>query len=697
MADINEWMKKVGIKQVQPSIENSPLMDRTLAQDARQNYIDNNKKQMEQRLAERARQAKQATDTARQEAINTLYPEKGTSKFQRTLQDGIHQYKIKNPKAFQTIIDGLKKGSSASAKLGAMTELGKMIGKVGAVEGTIALKGIWDFLSNAWTEGSDLETLAIDALRGAKGIEQGIVGAVTKPFGVAGLGASGANIGAMSIGEKEAVEARNQRRKVNQMVKEQEDAEAIKAGLIAQGVDPLTAHQQAYGIDPNANIPKVNGRPTNQQDIAKAQGELEALQQQKAQTDAELAKEQALYDNAKMSYENRLREIQAQKAMASSGGNNNVPPATPPVMDDNNSNNNNNNVQSVQPAVVPDVVNRVGASVGMNTQDNNNNNDKIQDVQNTEDANVQQPVVDQQPTFEEQLQQSIINPTGNLSTEELSNRLADIANQYRQTAQNHYLYNGQAIDPTLGQYNIDENRLNYLAGIDRSRNMLGVQLPSAVDTEMKNAQQLYQARMGNQLGVPYENYITAMGERRKAELDSYSQQMNQQLELAKQQATTLSEKLKYLQAQEKLRQDTALGYAKIDADVQNNIRNNQTDIAVQDLSNQGMLTDRQMRELAETDRQNRLQPIQEQKATADLIEALSWVSDPNQRAWLVMTNPDLQMRLFGRRINPQNANDINALNAFVKGSYGIDMNNMGRVNQQQGLLQNIANRIRGNN
>ena len=285
---------------------------------------------------------------------------------------------------------------------------------------------------------------------------------------------------------------------------------------------------------------------------------------------------------------------------------------------------------------------------------------------------------------EAQALENFINPQGSISPSDILQNISQQYGDYRNAVQNDFRYGGQAIDPTIGQYNIDPRMLRMAMNADNYATMFGGQGGRA-KALYDNARLAYNARMGNELGMPYEQYTDAMLNRQEEDLKARAQQINDTLETYKQQATTSNERLKYLQEQAKLQQAYELKLREIEAQKEMNRATNQANIEKELYQQAGNIAVN-----------NANLGYRNTGATAQLLEALALAPNMNVQR-LFLSSPEAQATLFGRVLDMSNPSDKAAYDAAVRMLQGFNNqagNNDLTPQQKMGLLQRAANVFR---
>lgn len=273
--------------------------------------------------------------------------------------------------------------------------------------------------------------------------------------------------------------------------------------------------------------------------------------------------------------------------------------------------------------------------------------------------------------------------------------MAQLNNYYdkmNQLIQNDPRYSGQMVQPA-NQYNIDPRQLARYQSYDQFAKAFGVDGGMA-DLYQNQAVQNYQQQLANQVGVPYEDYINAMTERRKLGILSQQEQIENALKVQAAQATDMKSKLGYLQEMEKLRQETARALQKADIEGQYKLAEagltgeygNRREL----ISQQGQ-NFRQQQQLQD--------PYRQFKDLSTGLESLSYgLGGPKGIGNYALGLPEEARTVFALSPDYRVTNDV--INQMFPGSstYVPQVNNMQNAQQGgQGVLPWLSNVIRGNN
>lgn len=295
--------------------------------------------------------------------------------------------------------------------------------------------------------------------------------------------------------------------------------------LKAQGYDELTAWQMANGL------PVSNVAQTDQVAQQSAKSPTEKIDmKQKMQN--EVAKDTQNLPQASGNVEQFINNRIAQYGGYDGGAN--VPPADAAAA-------------SEQPAVPSQAV------IPTQVVDQ-------QDVQPTV-QNVQAP---DQVDYAQQIMN--MTPQGYVSSQDIMDKLNTAYANINQQINADPRYQGGVVQAN-NPYNIDEKELARLQRADQYMNAFGVQSDLAGQYAQQR-QVMYEQQMANQLGVPYQDYINATLEQRKARISNEAQQMEHVLTLQAQQATDMKTRLEAMNKIQELRDKTATEMYKAELDAQ---------------------------------------------------------------------------------------------------------------------------------
>lgn len=164
--------------------------------------------------------------------------------------------------------------------------------------------------------------------------------------------------------------------------------------------------------------------------------------------------------------------------------------------------------------------------------------------------------------------QQIMNmtPQGYVSSQDIMDKLNTAYTNINQQINTDSRYQGGVVQAN-NPYNIDEKELAKLQRADQYMSAFGVQSDLAGQYAQQR-QVMYEQQMANQLGVPYNDYINATLEQRKARISNEAQQMENVLKLQAQQATDMKTRLEAMNKMQQLRNDVATEMYKAELDAQ---------------------------------------------------------------------------------------------------------------------------------
>lgn len=152
-----------------------------------------------------------------------------------------------------------------------------------------------------------------------------------------------------------------------------------------------------------------------------------------------------------------------------------------------------------------------------------------------------------------QLQSGIDDPRNEqMSIPTMYNRLMDQYNELYNTIQNQDPRYQGSIQTPQNPYYIDPRQLESAQAANRNLAMLDYiqgrgPAPDQAGMMMNNAQQMYQAQLANQAGVPYADYQAAMLDRQKQMIAARAAQMEAQMQLALQNENNVFRKQQLIQ------------------------------------------------------------------------------------------------------------------------------------------------------
>lgn len=175
---------------------------------------------------------------------------------------------------------------------------------------------------------------------------------------------------------------------------------------------------------------------------------------------------------------------------------------------------------------------------------------------------------------------------GNLTSQDIRNRLDENYAAINQAIANDPRYRGEVVTPQ-NPYNMDIDRLRLLQNMDLSGQRLDwiqgrTNAPNSAALAQQQAQDLYRQQLANQVGVPYEDYINATTQRNVATIKQQADEAVNLLTTYATQTTDMGNKLKYLQEAQKIREDA-------NVKIQQELIKADTDLRKQQLANIGAM------------------------------------------------------------------------------------------------------------
>lgn len=161
-----------------------------------------------------------------------------------------------------------------------------------------------------------------------------------------------------------------------------------------------------------------------------------------------------------------------------------------------------------------------------------------------------------QDTLLTQLQSGVNDPRNEqMSIPTMYNRLMDQYNELYNTIQNQDPRYQGGIQTPQNPYYVDPRQLETAQARNRSLAMLDYiqgrgPAPDQAGMMMNNAQQMYQAQLANQAGVPYADYQAAMLDRQKQMIAAKAAQMEAQMQMALQSENNVFRKQQLIQQME---------------------------------------------------------------------------------------------------------------------------------------------------
>lgn len=220
----------------------------------------------------------------------------------------------------------------------------------------------------------------------------------------------------------------------------------------------------------------------------------------------------------------------------------------------------------------------------------------------------------------------------------------DLLNQYYNDIQqmisaNPY-YQGTAQTPN-NPYNVDPKQLEALTWMDQVQAAIGGGRGDRAQAYIDGQRQLYQQRMANQLGVPYEDYIRSTMAQQEQNIALRSKQLENELAMRAQESEDMATRLSALQELVKLREDTNRALDEIRLRGEYDLAQERLSQAGQDaraaLDANTRLIDRQMQIN---------DPNQRLRAQSQFYNSVGFL-DPNvQRAFIMGMPADMRAILF---------------------------------------------------
>ena len=202
---------------------------------------------------------------------------------------------------------------------------------------------------------------------------------------------------------------------------------------------------------------------------------------------------------------------------------------------------------------------------------NNGGGNNIVPLANTSTVQEQpmQPVTQNtQPQQQVDYAQQIIQmtPEGYVSAQDIMNKLNAAYANINQQISADPRYQGEVVQAN-NPYSIDEKELAKRQRFDEYMNAFGIE-SNMGEQYAKNRQVMYEQQMANQLGVPYNDYIDATLDQRKARIANEAQQIKSALKLQAQQATDMKARLDAVNKMQELRNNVAIEMHKAELDAQ---------------------------------------------------------------------------------------------------------------------------------
>lgn len=318
-----------------------------------------------------------------------------------------------------------------------------------------------------------------------------------------------------------------------------------------------------------------------------------------------------------------------------------------------------------------------------------------------------------------QMAQGIAQNQGYVTQQDIYNNLQKYNQMQAQAIGNNPYYGGDVIRAER-PYHINEAELASLQRQDQINARINALTGSNLNTNnaqqyLGNTQQMYQAQMANQAGVPYSDYITGMTERNTQMIEAAAKQRENELTFQLNQTNDMAKKLALYQEilknrsameqairTEKIKGSYELMKAGItgqyniaqeqtkgDYGLQEARLNNRTRLQEQLLQNQGALEVAKNNNLSEYRKQELIlsDPSKTIKSVADFMIALGYLNPTQQEAWIRSLSPEVQMRVFQRVLTPQ---EMTALFRFAQQSGGGQNGILNAIQRFRGLPANYG-------
>lgn len=511
--------------------------------------------------------------------------------------------------------------------------VGKISGPLGAIiTGAETIYGLNKVRENWDAEGADWRSRATDFQGAISPLTHLAAGATAGPIGaMVGAGTGSVNM-ANKLADAQAYRQQNAAR------------QRAEAELASYGFNPNVTNEEIMAmyhpeLQQTSSVAPV--QPPQQQINTPTQ---QVGTRQKMQN--EIATDTQNLPQASGNVEQFIKDQTAKYGGYNGGGMDNAPPESTPM----------GNGQPIQPTIVPTQQEQQVQPVVQNTQPQ------------------------QQVDYAQQIMQ--MTPEGYVSAQDIMDKLnAAYANINQQISVDPRYQGGvvQANNP----YNINEDRLRLAQ--QAAENYARLTNPSMVpDIMAQNAKVMYEQQMANQLGVPYNDYIDATLEQRKARIANEAQQMENVLKLQAQQATDMKTRLEAMNKMQQLRNDVATEMYKADLDAQT-----RKDVAMLNAAG-GIAKTQAFTNAPSTMMQAAGQYMYNVGGTmgGNYLNAALWMMTPEQRGNLInggipVSDEELQA-FFGR------VGNVPVQFRSPNGQMPIQQN------QQQGILPSIAQWVMGN-
>lgn len=311
-----------------------------------------------------------------------------------------------------------------------------------------------------------------------------------------------------------------------------------------------------------------------------------------------------------------------------------------------------------------------------------------------------------QDTLLTQLQSTINDPRNEqLSIPTMYYRAMDQYDKLYDTIQNQDPRYQGGIQTPQSPYYVDPRQLENAQAANRNLAMLDYiqgrgPAPDQAAMMMNNAQQMYQAQLANQAGVPYSDYQAAMLDRQKQMIATRAAQIESQLQLAAQNEDNVFRKQQLLQNIEQNKVDAQnamngleykLRYGSYDA--ANDAANKLTLLKLKGLQDQAAADLQFNRDLAKLTYENELgmkrdqaKPMSQGNIYAGLTPIMALAGYDNQKAgkliqasgmgstWFPQMTPELAKEIWGQPTQGQQQGFFGRLMSGWKNNVGLQAN-----------------------
>ena len=311
-----------------------------------------------------------------------------------------------------------------------------------------------------------------------------------------------------------------------------------------------------------------------------------------------------------------------------------------------------------------------------------------------------------QDTLLTQLQSTINDPRNEqMSIPTMYYRLMDQYDKLYDTIQNQDPRYQGGIQAPQNPYYVNPKQLESAQAANRNLAMLDYiqgrgPAPDQAGMMMNNAQQMYQAQLANQAGVPYSDYQAAMLDRQKQMILARAAQIETQLQLAAQNEDNVFRKQQLLQQieQNKVEAQNAMNgleyklkYGSYDA--ANDAANKLTLLKLKDLQDQAKADLQFNRDLAKITYENELgmkrdqaKPMSQGNIYAGLTPIMALAGYDSQKAgkliqasgmgskWFPQMTPELAQEIWGQPTQGQQQGFFGRLMSGWKNNVGLQAN-----------------------